>query len=93
MYPNTRLVEIQTDKAARTRVSILKSVPKRKVFNQSLENACAGDVPNNPMINVDTMKAAHKLVKVVDVTTNTIRPLRRPCHLWVRDEQKSVERT
>ena len=34
-----------------------------------------GGVPDSPTINADTMKAAHRLVNVVDARTNTIRPL------------------
>lgn len=32
------------------------------------------NVPNSPMISADVTKAAHKLVKVADATTNTTNP-------------------
>lgn len=75
MYPNTRLVEIHADKAARSRMSMLRNVPERKAINPSLGNTCVGNAPYNPMMNADVTRAAHKLVNVVDATTNTINPL------------------
>lgn len=92
MYPNTRLVEIHTDKAARSRVSMLRNVPKWKIYNPSLRNAYIGNVPNNPMIITDVTKAAHRLVKVVDATTNTVKPL---CDVICesRAERRGVGRT
>lgn len=81
IYPNTRLVEIHTDTAARSRVSMLRNAPNQIFLNPRLGNTCVSNVPHNAMMNTDATKAAHKLVNVVDATTNTTRPLRRPFNL------------
>jgi uncharacterized Fe-S cluster protein YjdI len=75
MYPNTRLVEIHADKAARSRMSMLRNVPERKAINSILGNASVFNAPQSPMISADTTTAAHKPVKVVDARTNTANPL------------------
>ena len=39
------------------------------------ENARVWDAPYSPMTRADATKAAHRLVNVVDATTNRAKPL------------------
>jgi hypothetical protein len=46
-----------------------------QIVEPDLGSTCVGDAPHNPMMKADVTKAAHRLVNVVDATTNTIKPL------------------
>jgi len=45
-----------------------------------LGNACVSDALYNPMMTADVTNAAHRLVNVVDATTNTKKPLWSSTH-------------
>jgi len=52
----------------------------RQIMEPSLGSACVGDAPYSPMMTADVTKAAHRLVNVVDATTNTKKPLWSSTH-------------